>query len=57
MNLHRVGRIAGVLVASQLRAGRSTSNPKSFLGRGYSILIYDALGFGLIFLLARAAAD
>jgi hypothetical protein len=42
MHPHRVRRLAEVLVASQMRAGRSTSNPRSFFGRGIVIAIADA---------------
>lgn len=42
--------MAEVLVASQLRSGRANANPKSFFGRGYSILLFDAIGFLLGFL-------
>ena len=42
MDPHRVRRLAEVLVASQLRSGRSTSNPRSMLGRGVIIALADA---------------
>jgi hypothetical protein len=41
VNVHRVGRLAGTLVASQLRSGRSNSNPKSFFGQPYAIAFID----------------
>jgi hypothetical protein len=45
VNLHRVGRLAGTLVASQLRSGRSTSNPRSLFGRPFAIAVYDLAAF------------
>ncbi len=53
MNLHRVRRLASVLVASQLRSGRSTSDPKSFLGHPALIGVLDAV----LGLLAFSLAD
>ena len=54
MALHRVRRLAEILVASQLRAGRSTSNPRSFLGRGIVIAVADVglflAAFGVVLL-------
>ncbi len=47
MDLHRVRRLADVLVVSQLRSGRSTSNPKSFLGRSVFVGVVDAILFAL----------
>jgi hypothetical protein len=41
MNLHRVGRLASTLVASQLRSGRSSSDPTSFTGRPLLIALVD----------------
>ncbi len=41
-NFHRVRRLAEILVASQMRSGRSNSDPRSFLGRGIVIAIADA---------------
>lgn len=46
MDLHRVRRLAGILVASQLRSGRSTSDPRSFWSRGW---VYAWLDGGLFF--------
>ena len=54
MEPHRVRRLAEVLVASQLRSGRANSDPKSFFGRGYSILLFDAIGFVVAFVGAYA---
>lgn len=58
MNLHRVGRVAGVLLASQLRSGRSLSDPRSLLGRPVVLLVIDVaifVGvFGFAFLGLRA---
>ena len=42
MELHRVRRLASTLVASQLRSGRSGSDPKSFLGQPVLIAVIDA---------------
>jgi len=52
VNLHRVGRLAETLVASQVRSGRSSSNPRSFLGRPSAIALYDLLAFLGAFLVA-----
>jgi len=41
MNVHRVGRLAATLVASQLRSGRSSSNPRSLAGRPILIALVD----------------
>ncbi len=49
MDGHRVRRLAEVLVASQLRNGRATSDPKSFFGRGISILVLDVAAFLLAY--------
>jgi hypothetical protein len=52
MNLHRVRRLAEILVASQLRSGRTNSDPRSFFGRGIVIGLLDAglflIAFGLV---------
>lgn len=52
MNLHHVRRLAGTLVASQLRSGRSSSNPRSFFGQPQLFAVIDVgvfLGaFGLL---------
>lgn len=45
MNLHRVGRLAGILVASQMRSGRSSSDPRSFFGRPHAIAVFDLAAF------------
>ncbi len=59
MDLHRVRRLAEILVASQLRSGRSTSDPRSLLGRGMVIALADVgaflVAFGLIDLAVRVA--
>jgi predicted permease len=54
VDLHRVRRLAHVLVASQLRSGRAGSDPKSFFGRGRVILLYDLLAVGLVAYLTQA---
>jgi len=41
MELHRVQRLAATLVASLLRSGRSSSDPKSFFGRPALIGVID----------------
>ncbi len=51
MDLARVRRLAGVLVASQLRSGRSTSDPRSVFGRPGFLAAVD----GALFLLAFGA--
>ncbi len=45
MDLHRVRRLTEVLVASQARSGRASSNPKSWYGRGWVIALIDAISF------------
>jgi len=45
MQLHRVRRLAETLVASQLRSGRSGSDPKSFFGRPVLIAVIDVALF------------
>ena len=45
MQLHRVRRLAETLIASQLRSGRSASDPKSFLGRPVLVAVIDAALF------------
>ncbi len=55
MDLHSVRRIAGVLVASQIRSGRSTTDPRSLFARPG---IFAAIDVGLflgLFVLTRAA--
>jgi len=41
MKLHRIRRLAATLVASQMRSGRSSSDPKSFFGRPALIGVID----------------
>jgi hypothetical protein len=41
MKLHRVRRLAVTLITSQLRSGRSLSDPQDFLGRPELILVLD----------------
>lgn len=41
MELHRIQRIAATLVASQLRSGRSSSDPRSLFGRPMLIGLVD----------------
>ncbi len=41
MNLHRIRRLAGVLLASELRSGRSRSDPHSLLGRPVILAVLD----------------
>ena len=53
MELHRVRRLAEILVASQLRSGRSSSDPKSFFGRPALIGVID---IGLFLGIAGLAA-
>ncbi|MCI4365007.1 MAG: hypothetical protein L3K10_02950 [Thermoplasmata archaeon] len=55
MDLHRVGRLAGVLVASQIRAGRSTSDPRSLFGRPFLLGLLDILLFVTLFGLTSVA--
>ncbi len=53
MNLHRVRRLAEALVTSQLRSGRSSSDPKSWTGR---VGVLAAVDLGLFVLAAGAVA-
>jgi hypothetical protein len=53
MDLHRVRRLTGTLVSSQLRSGRSGSNPRSFFGRTDIIALADVI----LFLFAWAAGE
>jgi hypothetical protein len=55
VKLHTVTRIAGVLVASQIRSGRSTSNPRSFLSRPGIFAAADLGLFVLLFTLTSLA--
>jgi len=49
MDLHRVRRLAETLIASQLRSGRSTSDPRSFFGRPAFLAALDlALFLGAV---------
>lgn len=61
MDLHRVRRIAAVLLASQLRSGRSLSDPRGFFGRPLVLYVIDLVLFGFFFgagyLLLRPFAD
>jgi hypothetical protein len=50
VNLHRVGRLAWVLSASQSRSGRSTSDPRSLLGQPSFLAVLDVIGFVVPFL-------
>jgi hypothetical protein len=52
VDLHKVRRLATVLVSSQLRSGRSTSDPRSFTGRPAVIAVVDGLLFLAAFTLA-----
>ena len=52
MDPHKVRRLAGVLIASQLRSGRSSSDPRSFLGQPAFIACADAAMFAVAFALA-----
>jgi len=45
MQLHRVRRLAETLIASQLRSGRSRSDPTSFFGRPVLIAVIDLAAF------------
>jgi hypothetical protein len=53
MDPHRVRRLAATLVASQLRSGRASSNPRSFFGRTGVIALADFV----LFLLAWAGGE
>jgi predicted permease len=45
MDVHKIRRMAGVLVSSQLRSGRSNSDPQNFVGRPEVIAIVDLVLF------------
>jgi hypothetical protein len=45
VNLHRVGRLSRILVVSQVRSGRASSDPGSFFGRPYAIAFLDLAAF------------
>ena len=49
MDLHRVRRLTEILVTSQLRSGRSSSDPKAFFGRPVVLAALDAGAFLLAF--------
>ena len=49
MNLHTVRRVAGVLVASQIRSGRSTSDPGSLFARPSIFAAIDVAVFLVLF--------
>jgi hypothetical protein len=55
VDLHSVRRIAGVLVASQIRSGRSSSDPKSFLARPGIFAVVDVALFVVLFVLTSIA--
>src|SRR5208282_374634 len=55
MDLHRVRRLAGTLVASQLRSGRSSSDPTSPFGQPALIAAVDLVLFLAAFGLALGA--
>lgn len=57
MDLRRVYRLAWVLVASQLRSGRSGSDPTSLWGRPSLLALVDAVALAVVALLADAAAN
>ena len=51
MDGRKVRRLATVLVASQLRAGRGTTDPRKFTGRPIALLVLDVVAFAGAFLL------
>jgi hypothetical protein len=55
MDLHRVRRLALTLVASQLRSGRSSSDPTSLLGQPQLIAAVDVVLFLAVFGLSLGA--
>src|SRR5208283_5046804 len=55
MDLHRVRRLALTLVASQLRSGRSSSDPNSLLGQPQLIAAVDVVLFLAVFGLSLEA--
>jgi hypothetical protein len=55
MDLHRVRRLAGTLIASQLRSGRSSSDPESPFGQPLLIAVVDLVLFLGVFALAFGA--
>lgn len=50
MDFRKVRHLAFVLIASQLRAGRSTSDPKAFTGRPIVIVVLDIAVLAVVFL-------
>lgn len=57
MDLRRVVRLSAVLVASQMRAGRSNSDPRSFFGRPVALAVADAVAFAVVSLGTYEAAQ
>jgi hypothetical protein len=57
MDLHTVRRVAGVLVASQIRSGRSTSDPRSLLARPSIFAAADVALFAVLFALTAYAVQ
>jgi predicted permease len=55
VDVHKVRRLAGVLVSSQLRSGRSSSDPNSVTGRPSIIALLDVALFLGVFALAWSA--
>ncbi|MGA8275461.1 MAG: hypothetical protein WB789_08735 [Thermoplasmata archaeon] len=55
MDLHTVRRIAGVLVASQIRSGRSTTDPRSLFARPWIFAAIDVAVFLVLFGLTSVA--
>jgi len=55
MDLHRVGRVSWVLLASELRSGRSLSNPRSWFARPAILLVIDLAVFVGVFLVVHTA--
>src|SRR5579862_5021936 len=52
MDVQKVRHLALVLVSSQMRAGRSTSDPRAFTGRPIALVVLDVAVFALVFLAA-----
>src|ERR1700730_17878903 len=60
MEFRKVRRLAGVLIASQMRSGSSSSDPRGFLGRPSTLAVIDGLVFVALFsfsLFASRAID
>jgi hypothetical protein len=55
VNLHKVRRLAAVLVSSQMRSGRSRSDPRAFTGRPAFVAVMDAALYLGVFALLYAA--